>query len=232
MIYITGDIHANIDIGKLSSSNFPEGKHLTKKDYVIICGDFGLVWDESPREMYWRQWLNDKPWTTLWVDGNHERYDFLNDCHKFPVCRWHGGKVQFVTPDIIHLMRGQVYDLDGLKLFSMGGASSHDKEDRIEGFSWWKEELPSNEEYDEAIDNLIRVDNSVDVIISHCASDSIMKKINSWYVHDKLTNFFEHIVERGVIYKHWFFGHYHIDREIDDKHTVLYNTIVRLDNYL
>lgn len=43
MIYVTGDTHGVIDIGKLGFKNFPEGKNLTKNDYVIICGDFGFV---------------------------------------------------------------------------------------------------------------------------------------------------------------------------------------------
>ena len=77
MIYVTGDTHANIDINKLSTKKFPQQKTLTKKDYVIVCGDFGLVWDASSREMWWQKWLGNKRFTTLWVDGNHENYDAL-----------------------------------------------------------------------------------------------------------------------------------------------------------
>ena len=50
-IYITGDCHA--DFRKFNNENFPEQKSLDKKDYVIVCGDFGGVWDvgwESKRE--------------------------------------------------------------------------------------------------------------------------------------------------------------------------------------
>lgn len=68
-IFITGDIHAYLDISKLDDDNFLEGKKLTKDDYVIICGDFGLVWNNSPLEYQWRDWLKNKPWTTLFVDG-------------------------------------------------------------------------------------------------------------------------------------------------------------------
>lgn len=42
MIYVTGDTHANIDIEKLNTTKFPQQKNLTKDDYLIICGDFGL----------------------------------------------------------------------------------------------------------------------------------------------------------------------------------------------
>ena len=50
MIYITGDTHIPVDIGKLSVKRFPEQKEMTKRDYVIICGDFGGVWDGSNEE--------------------------------------------------------------------------------------------------------------------------------------------------------------------------------------
>lgn len=44
-VFITGDTHCPIDIKKLNFKNFPQGKNLTKDDYVIICGDFGGVWN-------------------------------------------------------------------------------------------------------------------------------------------------------------------------------------------
>ncbi len=43
MIYITGDTHG--DVRRLNSTSFFEQKEMTKDDYVIILGDFGLVWD-------------------------------------------------------------------------------------------------------------------------------------------------------------------------------------------
>ena len=44
-IYVTGDIHAEPD--RFNTENFPEQKELTRDDYMIICGDFGLVWAED-----------------------------------------------------------------------------------------------------------------------------------------------------------------------------------------
>ena len=44
------------DFTRFSTENFPEQSEMTKEDYVIICGDFGGVWDkgeESPREKWW-----------------------------------------------------------------------------------------------------------------------------------------------------------------------------------
>lgn len=76
MIYVTGDIHGEIDISKLNTQNFSQAK---AGDYLIVCGDFGLIWDMKPSraEEYWMKWLSEKPWITLFVDGNHENFDRL-----------------------------------------------------------------------------------------------------------------------------------------------------------
>lgn len=224
MIYITGDTHIPIDIGKLTTKRFPEQKHLTKNDYLIICGDFGGIWDGSNQDRYWLDWLENKKFTTLFVDGNHENFDLLS---KYPVENWNGGKVQKIRNSVIHLMRGQIYNIDGRSFFTMGGASSHDKEYRAESKSWWSSELPSNEEYEESQRNLDLHNNSVDYIITHCAPDSIQKQIAWWYEHDKLTNFLES-VKSTVEYKMWFFGHYHLDGALDNKHFVVYEDIIEL----
>ena len=120
-IFITGDTHA--DFERFKKDVFYEQAELSKNDYVIICGDFGGVWDGSPRERYWLDWLEAKLFTTLFVSGNHENYDLLSE---FPVQKWHGGRVQFIRPSIVHLMRGQIYEIEGKRFFTMGGASSHD----------------------------------------------------------------------------------------------------------
>lgn len=110
MIYITGDCHSNFE--RFNTRNFPEQKEMTKDDYVIICGDFGGVWNkdgESKMETSALDWLDGKAFTTLFVDGNHENFDRL---YAYPVEMWHGGKVHKICPSVIHLMRGQIFELE------------------------------------------------------------------------------------------------------------------------
>lgn len=45
MIYITGDCHGNFE--RFNTDIFPEQLEMNKEDYVIICGDFGGIWDKS-----------------------------------------------------------------------------------------------------------------------------------------------------------------------------------------
>ena len=173
MIYITGDIHGDIDISKLNIRNFPEQKHLSKQDYLIICGDFGLVWDGSKREKYWLKWLSKKRFTTLFVDGNHENFHALR---KIPTMEKFGGIVRQITPSIYHLERGQVFEIDGNKVFVMGGARSHDKIYRKENISWWEDEMPSAQEMEKAIVALNTAHWDVDLVITHCAPRSIQDR--------------------------------------------------------
>ena len=62
-------------------------------------------------------------------------------------------------------MRGQVFEIEGQKIFTMGGASSHDRgpavgnEKKVIGKSWWPEEIPSQDELNEGIKNLKRNEN-------------------------------------------------------------------------
>ena len=65
MIFVTGDTHGDW-MTRLNSRSFPEGVGLTKDDYVIICGDFGL-WHDTKEEKYNLEWLDSKLFTTLFV---------------------------------------------------------------------------------------------------------------------------------------------------------------------
>lgn len=226
MIYITGDTHGSIDIHKLAVCNFPEQKQTKKfEDYVIICGDFGLVWNNNSEELYWRKWLQDKNFTTLFVDGNHCNFNLLN---QYKVDVWNGGKVHFIGPQIIHLMRGQIFDINGIKIFTMGGGESIDKQWRKENISWWKKEMPSTCEYQEALANLDKYNWNVDYVVTHTTSNSMMNKMYYQKENNQLNNFFD-IIDKKLQYKHWYFGHFHRDQQIDDKHTVVYNNIILIN---
>ena len=161
----------------------------------------------------------------LLMVSNHENHDALD---AYPVEFWNGGKVHKISDSIIHLMRGQVFTIEGKKFFTMGGAESHDKIYRKEGISWWSREMPSNDEYEEGLANLDKVNNQVDYILSHCAPDQLQSQIAYWYEHDKLTGYLE-IVRQTVKFGWHYFGHYHIDKDfLNYKATCLYNNIIEI----
>lgn len=175
-------------------------------------------------------WVSKQPFNLLFIDGNHENFDLLN---AYPIEDWHDGKVHRIKHNVLHLMRGQVYDILGKKIFTFGGANSVDKEYRTIGSSWWKEEMPSQSEYLEGLHNLNANNYCVDYIITHTCSNTILSKIPSYRLMagkvqtDRLNDYLE-ILEEQVTFTHWFFGHFHYSDKIDEKHTVLYKNIKRV----
>lgn len=228
-IFLTGDTHGSLEIKKLSFKNFPLSRGLTKEDYVIICGDFGCVWDGSNCDKYWLDWLEDRPFQTLFVDGNHENFNLLYDW-KMPKDEWHGGAVHVIRPSVLHLMRGQIFTINNMTFFTMGGATSIDKVYRKEGKSWWPQEIPSYEEMETGVINLTKYNNKVDYIITHCLPSSILDKFDKWCPqHDTLNNYLEKMIVQEVEFKKWFCGHYHVDRSFDNqKYNILYKDIIEL----
>lgn len=246
-IFLTGDCHG--DYTRFSTKRFPEQKEMARDDFVIIMGDFGY-WSDSAEQRQWRKWLEEKPFTVLFVDGNHENFDMLKT---LPVEHWNNGKIHRVGDNIIHLMRGQVYEFAGRKWFAMGGAPSHDIHDGIldpkeEGFrkkymmlsirgamfrvlgrSWWPEEMPCVDEYKEADHNLSANENKVDFVLSHEAPLDIAHRIGrGHYTSNDLSIWFDERILKQVDFKAWFFGHYHIEYNF---HNIfgMYKSIVNLE---
>lgn len=230
MIYITGDTHGMNDTSKLFPGSFPDGKRLTRDDYVIITGDFGSIWYGDDRDDLRLEFYEEKKYTVLFVDGNHENFEALN---RYPVQAWHGGNIHRIRDNIIHLMRGQVYELDGNTFFTFGGGISIDKANRIPYSSWWPEEEPSVKEIHEALDNLEKHNFRVDYIITHAAPETIMRdelcKIKPMQKLDCPTERFLNDIYLRTDFKMWFCGHYHIDVWVhSSKLQVLYNNIIKL----
>lgn len=253
MIYVTGDTHG--EFVRFSKKRlYKIGIKLTEEDYVIVCGDFGLCWADDKTYQYDCKNFEQKPYTILWVQGNHENYDMIE---KYPIEQWHGGKVRHIIRDkVILLERGQVFEINGKLFFTFGGASSHDIQGgilnrndsdflykkrkaigrglpfRIIHESWWPQEMPNEEEMEEGRYNLKKVDYKVDYVITHCCSSRMQSALDKdparIYENDILTDYLEEIEDR-LEYKHWYFGHYHMDQCIDEKHTLLYKDIVEID---
>lgn len=253
MIYITGDTHA--DFTRFSTKKFPEQKQMTKDDVMIILGDFGGIWSDTAQERYLLNWLSEKPFTICYVDGNHENYDRYYHSNEFETVEFHGGKAHKIRDNIFHLMRGYIFNFEGKKFFCMGGASSHDISDgilnisdyksrdefvkvfnrmtrqekmfRVNHLSWWKEELPSQEEMNFGEKTLSDAGYKVDYVISHCLPQEIAS-IAGYHNCDVLTMYFNKLLQNGLIFDSWWCGHYHRNDRIMGKFYILYKDIVRL----
>lgn len=234
-IYLTGDTHGSLDIRKLASPNWPEGCDLTRDDLLMILGDFGNVWDGGKQDLYWQRWLESKPWTTLFVDGNHENHDLLATYPAEPL--W-GGMVHRVQPHVLHLMRGYVFDLpvrphETQSFLAMGGTYSHDKEWRTEGKSWWALEVPTKEERDRCEKSLAARDWQVDYVLTHDAPAQVVTQVSQRIWNSSVpTDEFEQWlgdIDALLTYRRWFFGHWHDDLHIDPHYDLMYRRVCALD---
>jgi len=242
-IFLTGDLHGQIDIQKLSSDNFSEGKTLTKNDFLIVLGDFGLIFHEPSHKNYrsekhWLNWLEKKPWTTLFVDGNHENFDIIE---KLPEVEMFGSKVGKVNNSIYHLKRGNIYTIENKTFLALGGAASVDKNSRLfdekiyKQKLWWDQELWTKKEENYCLDILDKNNWKVDYVISHTAPDKIIEDMfrDHWSFsqrfNDPTARFFDYLYSKAnLIFKKWYFGHFHKNRELK-KFRCLYGDIVRLN---
>ena len=243
-LFVSGDNHGNYDLMKLKWFSQSEiGKNLTKDDYVVICGDFGLIWNWAetgltvPSNPNDKKWDDEElnllkvyehfPWTTVFVDGNHEHHLRLRS---YPVTQWNGGKVHQISDSVIHLMRGQVYEVNGKKWFTFGGAESTDKAWRTPYRSWWPEETPSLEEYNEGIRNLRAHDFKVDYVFSHAMPYNMKDNIFTYRdsVPNPTTEFMLQDFYRLINFQIWCCGHYHLDVNLEDNFRICYNKVVEL----
>ena len=229
MIYVTGDTHGNQILWDACITSF-----LKPGDTIIVLGDFGIGFFDGkywPEEMFF-DYLAEQPYTVLFVGANHENFDKLN---AYEVSEWNGGRVHRIRPNVIHLMRGEIYEIDGKKVFTFGGGYSLDRDFRVPGKTWWSEEMPSDADYRNATEHLKTADFRVDYILSHTApvnTVDYMSRLrlgikNTVVEEAPLTSYLQWVQE-NTAYNRWYFGHFYIDRKLWKNQYVLLDEIREL----
>lgn len=221
MVYITGDTH-----GDISWFKNPKLKKLGEKDILIICGDFGFLWNpKSEAEKKSLEILKSKKYTICFLDGAHENFDMLD---AYTPYRWRGGNAHKIANNIFHLMRGEIFTLDNKTFFVMGGGESDDRDMREPGVSWWEEEMPNAEEIKNAEDNLKDANYNVNYILSYeapaVAKDFLKLHLKEAAKISPLNTYLQDLT-KNVDYYHWYFGSLHTDLQISKKMTAVFNEI-------
>ena len=219
-LFITGDTHRDIDINKLSTKKWKEQKTLTRDDILIVAGDFGLPWtlgeDATDRSLL--TWYAEKPFTTIFVDGNHDNEDAIRT---YPEITYLGAKCHQIRENILHAERGEVLHIGEHKVLCMGGARSVDIARRTPHISWWEDEEASYAEWEHCYSSLN--EERPDIIISHDAPGSVIEEMMPeymWIAPESPTqkNFdvlLHEIKDSGNFVKDWYFGHHHKDRKVE-----------------
>lgn len=229
-LFCTGDTHGSIDFQKLIDFQDKYGKELTKNDYVMIAGDFGVIWsdEEDAEEYFLLEWLDKASWTTLFIDGNHENHPRLATFPEVTIC---GGRAHKINESVYHIMRGEVIEIENLKLLCIGGADSHDKAWRTKNVDWWEEERITSEDIENARKNLERYNFNVDFVISHSLPQSMLRRMLPYLKPTRSSHLLDDIFWDVDIDKSWITGHYHEDfshQEQEGNFRFIYKDIVML----
>ena len=229
MIYITGDIHRDIQRIK----NICEKYNTTRNDVLIILGDACINFYGDERDDFLKENISALPITVFCIHGNHEiRPQNIPSYIKLQYrCGTALGELEY--PNLLFGIDGEIYNFDGHRCLVIGGAYSPDKFQRIErGHHWWEDEQPDDkikEIVNKKIDEYGRI---IDIILTHTCplkytpTEVFLPWIDQSKV-DKSTEIWFDEIEGKVPYKTWFCGHWHTDKVID-RMRFMFNDVITL----
>jgi DNA repair exonuclease SbcCD nuclease subunit len=193
---------------------------LKKGDFLIIAGDFGFLWDKTEKEDKILKSIGKRRFYTLFIEGCHDNYDLINSYPEEDFC---GGSAHHISGRLFHLIRGGIFNLNGVRVFAFGGGVSADISERLKMNRYWTEETATAEDIETARENLKDHGDTFDYAVTHEAPASIKQFLN--FEANLLTpvhHFFDEVKET-CIYKKWYFGKLHKRKVIPPKFTALFD---------
>lgn len=240
MLYVTGDTHGD-NLGRFSFKRNPKLRGLTEDDAIVVLGDTALMWPGHEKEtVYTLRQLARKPFTIIFLLGNHDNYDWAETLPQVDVF---GGRMRQVVVD------GEVFsnryvidswttaDLSGYHCMLIAHAKSHDIQhlytsDDREGIerakrnkewfrvahrTWW----PQEELDTEAIKPFIQEKGKehFDAILTHDCPGLFVDTWEPKLIKTQQEQYFDHL--RAVLdFDVWAHGHMHWEwaRYSDTRH--------------
>lgn len=214
MILITGDVH-----GDYSRFKDKRLRKLRKSDALIICGDFGLIWDGSKREKRILKRLGRRRYSILFVEGSNENFEELE---KYETEEWCGGLTRKISGNLRQLIRGHVFEIAGKRIFAFGGGKSDDSSDALK----MKYEVPSEEELKDADLRLSEHKDTVDYVVSYEPPQTLAEFLTGGEAEaDKIGAYLEE-KKKNLNFEHWFFGKFHITKRIPTRFTAVFDSVI------
>lgn len=219
MIYITGDTHG--DLSRLKTAKLKKG------DTLIICGDFGFVWDGSKEELKHLDWLSKRKYQILFVEGAHENFEMLSQYPQMDFC---GGRARQIAGNIYQLMRGEIFTIENKKILAFGGGDDEERElSEIKEAPDFKR-LPTEKECDHSRQILDECHHTVDYIVTYDVGFKLRSMLRM--ESNCFNNLHAYLNEVAATcqYKTWFFGCFHMDLKIPPVYHAVYKNIYEIES--
>lgn len=224
MIYVTGDTYG--DMMRLRRC----GVHLKKGDTIIVCGNFGFYCDKDKLAEKSLKWLGKQKYTIAFLHGAIDDVSWLTS---LPEIDWNGGKAVRASENVYWLPQGEVYEIEGKKLFCFGGGENMDYLGEGYAEDFYSSSLLSDEVKQRAKENLARQNNQVDFFLTHDAP-SKLRVIMQQRKNGKempCTAFHQFLDElwKENRFSGWYFGKYRENHTIAPIYHCVYDAFIPLN---
>ena len=216
MLYLTGDTH-----GDYRRFERKEIRHLKQGDVLVVCGDFGFVWEGGKKEEKLLQKIGKRKYHTLFVPGANENYDLLR---QYPEVEYAGGRARQISGNLYQLLTGETYRLGEKTLLAFGGGEALDCD--IVDRTLYEDQLPKKEELDAVLARL--EGQRVDCVVSYEPPYSIAAFLDLEAKPDGYYGLYLDQVLKRLQLGQWFFGKYHLDKRVTPRFMAVYEKAVPL----
>ena len=226
MIYITGDMHGNIN----QMRQVMDKINCTPNNTLIILGDFGANYYFDKKDDIFKNAISEYNINIFAIRGNHDGNPIYIKDVKQKEKYNNIGYIEEKYPNIFYAINGNIYNIEKNEFLVLGGAYSVDKFYRLSmGYKWFSDEQMTIEERENFLNNIPK---KVQNILTHtCPYSNIPKhlflsNIDQTTVDNNMEKFLDE-VKNKIEYDNWFFGHYHANEEIEQKMYMLYDGIIK-----
>lgn len=214
MIYLTGDFH-----GDKRRFRAKAMRRLKKGDTLIICGDFGFIWDGSKHEKRLLARIGRLRYNVLFVEGAHDNLSLLRE---YPTEQWQGGLTHTISGNLRHLIRGERFVLENTSVLALGGGYPPDD---LQERALVSDALPSTKEIVDICGRMQECDWAADIVVSHSAPTNIDACITHRMSDVSLLTALLDTVQQRAKFRTWCFGSYHLNKPVPPFYHSLYDEV-------